>query len=251
MSYERIANNMILFTCDVRYIGMNNPQAKCGISPMRYLIALFLCALLLQGIGLAYADFDDGMTAYERGDYHGALKEFTALAEQGDANAQAMLGSLYGSGRGVPKNHAEALKWARLAAEQGHAEAQLNLAVMYAFGMGGLEIDAVEAYKWATIAANNGVEEAVKFRKYIEGAMKPWEVETAQERIGECVKSNYKACGSELPETNKTTQDRVSGDDQAHTDGASPLDKAKIDCEELGFTPKTEAFGNCVLKLMD
>ena len=251
MSYERIANNMILSTCDVRYIGMRDPQAKCGISPMRYLIALFLGVLLLQSIGLAYADFDDGMTAYKRGDYHGALKEFTALAEQGDANAQAMLGSLYGSGRGVPKNYVKALKWALLAADQGHAEAQLNLAMMHAFGLGGLEIDAVEAYKWATIAANNGVEEAVEFRKYIEGGMEPREIETAQDRIGECVKSNYKACDIELPETNKITQDRVSGDDQAHTGGVSLLDQAKIDCEELGFAPKTEAFGNCVLKLMD
>ena len=65
------------------------------------------------------------------------------------------------------------------------------------------------------------------------------------------MKSNYKACDIERPETNRITQDRVSGDDQAHTGGVSLLDQAKIDCEELGFAPKTEAFGNCVLKLMD
>lgn len=29
------------------------------------------------------------------------------------------------------------------------------------------------------------------------------------------------------------------------------LDAAKADCEELGFKPKTEAFGNCVLKLTE
>ena len=31
----------------------------------------------------------------------------------------------------------------------------------------------------------------------------------------------------------------------------SELDKHKEFCEEIGFTPKTEGFGNCVLKLMD
>ena len=31
----------------------------------------------------------------------------------------------------------------------------------------------------------------------------------------------------------------------------SKLDKHKDTCKEIGFTPKTESFGNCVLKLMD
>lgn len=29
------------------------------------------------------------------------------------------------------------------------------------------------------------------------------------------------------------------------------LSKAKVACEDIGFTPKTEAFGNCVLRLLD
>ena len=31
----------------------------------------------------------------------------------------------------------------------------------------------------------------------------------------------------------------------------SKLDKHKDTCKEIGFTPKTEKFGDCVLKLMD
>ena len=31
----------------------------------------------------------------------------------------------------------------------------------------------------------------------------------------------------------------------------SKLDKHKDTCKDIGFTPKTESFGNCVLKLMD
>ena len=32
---------------------------------------------------------------------------------------------------------------------------------------------------------------------------------------------------------------------------SSKLDKYKSTCEELGFTPGTEKFGDCVMKLMD
>ena len=44
---------------------------------------------LLFSAGSAWADFDDGGAAYERGDYATALKEFRPLAEQGDARAQS------------------------------------------------------------------------------------------------------------------------------------------------------------------
>ena len=36
-----------------------------------------------------------------------------------------------------------------------------------------------------------------------------------------------------------------------YTQKKSKVDKHKEFCEEIGFTPKTEGFGNCVLKLMD
>ena len=57
-------------------------------------------------------------------------------AEQGDAAAQANLGVMYETGRGVPQDAAEAVRWYRLAAEQGNASAQFNLGGMYASGRG-------------------------------------------------------------------------------------------------------------------
>ena len=36
-----------------------------------------------------------------------------------------------------------------------------------------------------------------------------------------------------------------------YTQKKSKIDKHKDICEEIGFTPKTVDFGNCVLKLMD
>jgi TPR repeat protein len=73
--------------------------------------------------------FEDGVAAYQRGDYRKA-------AEQGHAEAQFKLGAMYFSGDCVPQDDAGAVKWYRMAAEQGHTEAQADLAYMYENGLG-------------------------------------------------------------------------------------------------------------------
>ena len=77
-------------------------------------------------------------------------------AERGDVEAQYNLGVLYGMGRGVPLDDAEAVRWYRLAAEQGEAAAQHNLGFMYATGRG-VPQDDVEAVRWYRLAATQGV----------------------------------------------------------------------------------------------
>ena len=81
-----------------------------------------------------------------------AIRWFRLTAEQGDAVAQANLGSVYDAGRGVPQDFAEAVRWFRLAAEQGNAIAQFNLGNMYASGRG-VPQDDVEAHTWFNLAA--------------------------------------------------------------------------------------------------
>jgi len=50
-------------------------------------------ALIFGSIGaVVAADFDAGFAAYQKGDYALALREWTPLAEQGDAGAQLVLG---------------------------------------------------------------------------------------------------------------------------------------------------------------
>ncbi len=74
----------------------------------RFLLALVLaCALSAP----AWAGFDEGWAAYDRGDYQTAYHEFLPLAEQGDAAAQYNLGLMYDNGQGVARDHAEAVKW--------------------------------------------------------------------------------------------------------------------------------------------
>ena len=55
------------------------------------------------------------------------VRENIRKAEQGDAEAQSVLGLMYSLGLGVPKDDQEAIKWWRKSAEQGHSDAQTNL----------------------------------------------------------------------------------------------------------------------------
>jgi TPR repeat protein len=103
----------------------------------------------------AAQDFVAGLPAFYSGDYATALREWTPLAEQGDALAQVILGLMYNNGEGVPQDHAEALRWYRLAAAQGYAEAQVDLGLMHDLGRGVPQDDA-EALRWYRLAAAQG-----------------------------------------------------------------------------------------------
>ena len=80
---------------------------------------------------------------------------FRPLADQGDADAQIMLGIMYQAGHGVPKDDAQAGEWFRLAADQGHARAQTSLGTMYASGHG-VPQDYAQAVEWFRLAADQG-----------------------------------------------------------------------------------------------
>lgn len=82
-------------------------------------------------------------------------KWFKIAAEQGDANAQLIMGVMYDQGEGVPQDDKEAVKWYKLAAEQGGAEAQYNLGMMYDQGEGAPQDDN-EAFKWYKLSAEQG-----------------------------------------------------------------------------------------------
>ncbi len=112
-------------------------------------------ALFFAALAPAWAGFDEGVTAYQRGDYATAYHEFHPLARQGDAAAQNYLGLMYHQGQGVARDYAEAAKWFRLAAAQGTAGAQYILGAMYDNGQGVAQ-DYTEAAKWYRLAAEQG-----------------------------------------------------------------------------------------------
>ncbi len=129
---------------------MSTPKAKlAGLA----LIAALCAGVILGLTAPAWAGFDEGLAAYNRGDYATALREWRPLAEQGDAAAQYNLGLMYGKGQGVTQDYAKALQWYRKAAEQGHAKAQYNLGFMYDKGKGVLQ-DYVQAHMWYNLAVS-------------------------------------------------------------------------------------------------
>lgn len=116
----------------------------------------FVTILLALAAAPAFAqDFNDGVDAFQKGDYETAIKNWMPLAHKGNAEAQRNVGIMFQQGLGVPQNEAEAAHWYRQAADKGHARAQQNLGAMYEEGAGVIQ-DYVEAAKWYRFAAAGG-----------------------------------------------------------------------------------------------
>ncbi len=91
-----------------------------------------LALALAIRIGLAvpaWADFEDGIDAFLRGDYATALQELKPRADQGHAKAQYNLGVMYGKGRGILKDYVQAPTWYNLAASRFAAGSSRDKAV--------------------------------------------------------------------------------------------------------------------------
>lgn len=71
--------------------------------------------------------WEDGMAAYNRGDYMPAIRLFRPLAEQGNAKAQHLIGVMYHRGQGVARNPVRALAWFSVAAKHGDREAEATM----------------------------------------------------------------------------------------------------------------------------
>ena len=132
---------------------------------MRFTKTLFTTALLGASVfsfqSTAWADtleqqFQQGSEATTRGDYQTTFKFLLPLAEQGNAEAQLMLGVMYARGIGVKQDDFEAVKWYRQAAEQGYANAQAILGFSYLLGQSGVQVNKSLAKEWFGKACDNG-----------------------------------------------------------------------------------------------
>lgn len=139
---------------------------------MRFTKTLFTTALLGASIfsfqSTAWADtleqqFQQGSEATTRGDYQTTFKFLLPLAEQGNAEAQLMLGVMYARGIGVKQDDFEAVKWFRKAAEQGHANAQAILGFSYLLGQSGVQVNKSLAKEWFGKACDNGDQGGCKY----------------------------------------------------------------------------------------
>ena len=112
---------------------------------------------------------DKGLTRKKHLDVRALRKE----ADKGVTIAQVRLGTAYNEGEGVPRDHAEALRWFMKAAEQSDADArcaQCLLGLAYREG-DGVPQDYAEAVLWFTKSADHGYAPAQCFlgNAYSEG----------------------------------------------------------------------------------
>gem|GEM_PF-1940379 len=93
--------------------------------------------------------------AFLFGRYEYAYKIWEPLAYEGNAKAQATLGWMFHSGKGVRQNLKRAFNWYRLAAQQNHIVAQNNMGVFYEKGIS-VSKNYRKAAKWYREAAELG-----------------------------------------------------------------------------------------------
>lgn len=84
----------------------------------------------------AGAGVEDGIKAYQSGDYATALKEFAVAAEAEDAMGMHLLASLYYQGHGVEKDLQRAIALFEAAAAKGYHPSNTNLGIIYHMGTG-------------------------------------------------------------------------------------------------------------------
>jgi uncharacterized protein len=178
------------------------------------IVALILAAGIAESAPAEPAE--DGVAAYKRGDYVTAMRFLRPLAHQGNADAQFLLGEIYGRGRGVEQDYTTAVTWYRKAADQRHPGAQWSLGTMYQDGLGdvprafeaaaswyrkaadqghvlaqsdlgtvyakgqGVPQDYVSALMWYSLAAAKGLTDAAKERDVVAAQMTPAQIAEAQ-----------------------------------------------------------------------
>jgi TPR repeat protein len=149
--------------------GLEPPPATRGpiawrLIPGRVMLTN-LIAIGLIAIGLsmpAFAGLDDGLAAYDRGDYTAAYRELAPAAAGGAPLAQYHLARMYFTGEGVARDSGEGLKWLRKAAMAGVGLAQYQIGARHEWGIDVAQ-DYGEAARWYRMAADRGVP-AAQFR---------------------------------------------------------------------------------------
>ena len=192
---------------------------------------IILALLIAVFSPVSAQSIDQGHAFAKADDYTAALNEWKPLAEQGNAEAQYLLGFLFQHGLGVASyNDKEAAKWYGLAAEQGHSKSQFKLADAHRWGTGVIQnyAEAIRwyyrsakqgsiisqdrlgyvywkhfddpksnllAHMWYNIAAANGMLDSGRLRDQIASLMTSADISKAQAMAKECMNSGYTKCG--------------------------------------------------------
>ena len=181
-----------------------------------------LFVITLSVTTICKADFNEGVEAYNRGDYTTALKKWEAIAEQSSINnnfewhpklsqhvpdSQYAVALLYWQGKGVNQDYKKAEKWLTLAAAAGHSEAQLKLAYLLMMGLTGAE-NYIDAKQWLEKSANQGNVDAQYnlAMLYFKGLGVKQDHEEAKKWLAGPVKQGDKSAINLLAQINSTHQ---------------------------------------------
>lgn len=127
---------------------------------MRY-VPILVAVILLAGcatniVAEKASRFDQGVAAYDSGDYQTAYRIWDELAQDNDLAAMRNVAQLLRQGKGVEKNPKRAFKLYQDAADKGLVTAMANVGDMYLNGEG-VEKNAEAAAAWYARAATAGL----------------------------------------------------------------------------------------------
>jgi TPR repeat protein len=156
--------------------------------------ATLFFALTANGPAAHAGSWEDATAAFAKKEYAAAMKLMQPLAEKGNALAQYRIATMHRMGLGVSKDVKEAKKWSRLAAKQGNADAQALLGSLYYKAEGGESPDVVRAYVWYDVSAGQGSTEAKTELATLTKDMTPQQIAEAREKAEKCKASKFEQC---------------------------------------------------------
>ncbi|TAJ42200.1 MAG: sel1 repeat family protein [Reyranella sp.] len=161
-----------------------------NITKLLAIVATLLAIALPVAAQSLEAEMREAAGAYERKDMATAARIWKAWADKGNAEARTLLGAMYWSGEGVPRDHKEAARLYLLAANQGYARAQNDIGFMYGFGEGTPPANDIEAYKWLTLAIKgytsknqDRLDQAIKDKATLAKRMTKAQITEAEARV--------------------------------------------------------------------
>ncbi len=179
-----------------------------GVAPIKSEAIKWLSAAATQGHQQAQNDLVNTILRYGAQDsleLKQATQILTQAAQEGQAEAQFMLGSMYAEGQGVIQDFMQAAHWLLKAANAGHPEAMHHLGMMYMIG-NGVPKNRTEAYIWFNLAAAEGNQQAFIARADVAKLLSAEQIDEAQTRSREWQATPSATAGNDATSPNTMTQ---------------------------------------------
>jgi TPR repeat protein len=147
--------------------------------------------LLLSASSPAFAELETARDLMDKGQFAEAMQELQLAARSGNAEAEELIGVMYGMGLGVPRDDTRAFEWYLRASMKGHPGAQSGVGWYYEIGRGMPAPDLVRAYTWYVLSAIGGDPDAAISQNEVVKKMSSKQIEEAHVLIDDYKKWLY------------------------------------------------------------